>query len=427
MADSTTPTVAPISEAEHRERARSLLAALPADVRAVVLFDDQYVQYLTGFVFAMTERPIAAVILPDGQRILFVPRLETEHATETSTADRVVDYPEYPGRRHPMEHLIDLLESEGARHGAVYVDHDGYPPVMGYVPRPMSAETRPAGVETRFVSALLDRQMAIKSEHEIALIRESARWGARAHRLMQDATQPGRTEADVAGPASRQATGEMVAAMGPGYRGRNRWISGALTLYRGQIGPKSANPHALADDVRFAEGDVLVTGAGADVWGYLSELERTMFLGHVPDGARVWFDHMMALQDLAFDTIRAGTTASAVDVAVQGYVDAHGKFHAGQTSPNDTPVYAVTLDLTIGNDAGVLGRICTLIGEQKANISDLTFVDRKPDFYRLLIDVELRDAEHLHSVLSALDAEADVAAVERYRDPSRSGDKREEP
>jgi hypothetical protein len=29
-------------------------------------------------------------------------------------------------------------------------------------------------------------------------------------------------------------------------------------------------------------------------------------------------------------------------------------------------------------------------------------------------------------VLSALDAEADVAAVERYRDPSRSGDKREE-
>jgi guanosine-3',5'-bis(diphosphate) 3'-pyrophosphohydrolase len=56
----------------------------------------------------------------------------------------------------------------------------------------------------------------------------------------------------------------------------------------------------------------------------------------------------------------------------------------------------VTLDVTITNDAGVLGRICTLIGEQKANISDLHFMDRKPDFYRLLIDVDLRDAEHLH-------------------------------
>ena len=80
-------------------------------------------------------------------------------------------------------------------------------------------------------------------------------------------------------------------------------------------------------------------------------------------------------------------------------------------------VYDATLDITIGNDAGVLGRVCTLIGEQKANISDLTFVDRKPDYYRVLMDVQLRDAEHLHSVLSALEAEANVAEVSRHRNP----------
>ncbi|MDR9484860.1 MULTISPECIES: RelA/SpoT family protein [Sediminimonas] len=85
------------------------------------------------------------------------------------------------------------------------------------------------------------------------------------------------------------------------------------------------------------------------------------------------------------------------------------------------PIHTATLDITIGNDAGVLGRICTLIGEQKANISDLEFLDRKPDFYRVLVDVDLRDAEHLHSVISAIEAESDVAAVERYRDPSRVG------
>ncbi len=81
-------------------------------------------------------------------------------------------------------------------------------------------------------------------------------------------------------------------------------------------------------------------------------------------------------------------------------------------------IYAATLDLTIGNDAGVLGRICTLIGEQKANISNLVFVDRKPDFFRLHIDVDLRDAEHLHSLVTALEAESDVAAVSRLRDPA---------
>ncbi|MEO0864959.1 MAG: RelA/SpoT AH/RIS domain-containing protein, partial [Pseudomonadota bacterium] len=80
-------------------------------------------------------------------------------------------------------------------------------------------------------------------------------------------------------------------------------------------------------------------------------------------------------------------------------------------------VYGATLDVTIGNDAGVLGRICTLIGESAANISNLEFIDRKPDFYRLLIYVEFRDAQHLHSLMGALEAESDVAAIRRYRRP----------
>ena len=79
----------------------------------------------------------------------------------------------------------------------------------------------------------------------------------------------------------------------------------------------------------------------------------------------------------------------------------------------------VSLDLTIANDSGVLGRICTLIGEQGANISDLVFIDRKPDFYRLIVDVELRDIEHLHAVMLALEADSDVASISRHRDLER--------
>lgn len=81
--------------------------------------------------------------------------------------------------------------------------------------------------------------------------------------------------------------------------------------------------------------------------------------------------------------------------------------------------YGVTLELTIGNDAGVLGRICTLIGEKKANISDLEFMDRKPDYYRLRVNVELRDVEQLHSLMLTLEADSDVAAVDRFRETAR--------
>ena len=89
------------------------------------------------------------------------------------------------------------------------------------------------------------------------------------------------------------------------------------------------------------------------------------------------------------------------------------------TAGRHAAVHTVSLNMTISNDAGVLGRLCTLIGEQKANISDLHFVDRKPDYYRLIVEVDLRDVEHLHTVMTALEAESDVAQLERYRDLSR--------
>ncbi len=82
---------------------------------------------------------------------------------------------------------------------------------------------------------------------------------------------------------------------------------------------------------------------------------------------------------------------------------------------NHQAVYGTVIDLTISNGAGALGRICTLIGEASANISDLEFLERKPDFYRMLIYLDLRDVAHLHSLMLTLEAEDDVAEVTRFR------------
>lgn len=95
------------------------------------------------------------------------------------------------------------------------------------------------------------------------------------------------------------------------------------------------------------------------------------------------------------------------------WVDLH--WHSG----HHAPIHDVTFEMTIRNDAGVLGRICTIIGEQKANISDLNFSDRKPDFYKLTVDVELSDLQHVHRVMTALEAESDVAEICRLRDSGR--------
>ena len=97
------------------------------------------------------------------------------------------------------------------------------------------------------------------------------------------------------------------------------------------------------------------------------------------------------------------------EAATELWLDLH--WHSGKHGV----VYPVTLDMTIANDAGVLGRICTLIGEAQGNICDLEFVERNPDFYRLTMNVELRDIEHLHALTTVLGAEVQVASLKRLR------------
>ncbi len=312
------PPAPPISAAERAGRARRAFDRMPPGTTGLVLFDDQFIQYYADFVFHPTERPMALAISPEGERTLFVPELEREHALEVADVEGVEAYPEYPGETHPLELLTRWLRRAGLASGTIGVDHDGYPPVMGYAPRPLSSD-----LSVRPVSPQIDAQMAHKSPAEVALIRESARWGRRAHQLLQAYTAVGERESEVSKRATAEATAEMAAALGPDYRPRNRWIQGALALYRGQIGPNSALPHAVTLNAAFSRGDTLVTGAGADVWGYLSELERTMVLGEPGPEQRYFFGHMLALQDLAFETIRPGARASDVDRAARAYLERH--------------------------------------------------------------------------------------------------------
>ncbi|MEO1539916.1 MAG: bifunctional (p)ppGpp synthetase/guanosine-3',5'-bis(diphosphate) 3'-pyrophosphohydrolase [Pseudomonadota bacterium] len=81
--------------------------------------------------------------------------------------------------------------------------------------------------------------------------------------------------------------------------------------------------------------------------------------------------------------------------------------------------YTAHLLVTMANDAGVLGRICSLIGEHNANINNLTFADRKPDFYSIMIEIEVRDIQHLSRIATAIEADSAVTNVQRRRGASQ--------
>jgi Xaa-Pro dipeptidase len=320
-----------IATAEFASRRNALAAKLEErSLAGCVLFETHYVAYYTGFSFIPTERPVAFVLVRDGRGGMLVPRLELEHAQANTAVSEVAHYDEFPGERHPMIALVELLDTLGAN-GSLAADEDGYPWMFGYRGPSLSELTGEAPLR---IAGLVEDQMAVKSEGELALLRESCRWAQRAHALLQEYTRPGLTETEVERRASTEATDAMLAELGADYRGQSQWYSGVWAGYRGQIGRNAAIPHSLPGHIVFEAGDVLVTEATAPMWGYHSELERTMVLGPPSDDQKRMFDHMVALQDLAIDAIRPGVTCASVDEQVRAYYEQHDlwdnwRHHAG--------------------------------------------------------------------------------------------------
>ena len=95
--------------------------------------------------------------------------------------------------------------------------------------------------------------MRRKSESELALIRESGRWCARAHSLLQEYSRVGVTETEASLRAGHEATLELFAALGDeiGQMGSSDGVSAG---YRGQIGLRSSWAHAVAHNIEFQRG-----------------------------------------------------------------------------------------------------------------------------------------------------------------------------
>ncbi len=324
-----------ISDAEYKSRCDALLEHVQVNgLSGMVLFDRAYVLYYCGFAFIPTERPIAFVMSASGERAMFVPRLELEHAQANALIDRVDYYVEYPHTPHPtgvLKQLLDDMGIIGDADAKIGADDDGYPWIFGYRGPALSALT---GRQIVPVRSFVEDRLMVKSPAELRLIAESCVWGNLAHTLLQRYTQPGATETEVSQRASDEATRAMMDAIGPIYRAQSEYYDGATAGYRGQIGRNAAIPHALANNLTFREGDVLVTGAAAACWGYHSELERTMVISSPSPEARAMFGHMLALQETAFEAIKPGRTCAEVDRDVRAYYEAHDlmpywKHHVG--------------------------------------------------------------------------------------------------
>src|SRR5438132_3114945 len=303
-------TLPSIDQAEYQLRRESVAASMQASgLDALCVFYPARVASLPGCHHIPTERPLALVIASGGQSSLVVPAVEKEHAESSTSVDQVRIYFEYPGAEHPMETIAEMLVEMHARSQRTGADHDGYVPFWGYRGPRLSDLT---GVEPVDSELIIEALRRVKSPAELACIQLSCDWAVRGHHRMQAAIKAGKTEMEIYTPAANETLFEMVREM-PGWRPRGGDDTGFTAMFVG--GRSTAMPHGFVKGHGVQPGDVLVSGAGANIDGYRSELERTMIVGEPTDDQRPAFAALLALQAEAIEVMAPGVPAGEVELA----------------------------------------------------------------------------------------------------------------
>lgn len=304
-----------ISEGEYKrriERVRKILAKGKLD--ALYLTNATSMFYLTGYSFISTERPAALVIPLDGKITFLGPLLEKDHVPlETRIIEDVRTYLDYPGEKHPIKCFAEFLKEMGLARKRMGTDSKaGASGMWGYKGQPLTKELR----EAKFLDAgeLIPSMRLVKSEEEIALMRESAKWANLAQTLLQEYVADGSWDVEVALAATQEASAIMKKTLGPEYVPlRSTYPVNAG--FRGQIGEMSAIPHSTATPRTIRKGDVIIGEVTVDMGGYSCELERTMIFGKPTTKQRRYFNVMVEAMEAAFRTFKLGAKCSDIDKA----------------------------------------------------------------------------------------------------------------
>jgi Xaa-Pro aminopeptidase len=304
-----------ISNAEYERRiehVRKVLTKRKLD--ALYLTNGTSMFYLTGYSFISTERPAALVVPVDGKISFMGPLLEKDHVPlETRFIEDVRTYVDYPGEKHPIDHFAEFLKDMGLTKKRVGTDNkDGATGMWGYKGPSLTKKLR----EAEFVDAtdIVPEMRLAKSEEEIALMKESAKWANLATTLLQEYSEEGSWDVDVALAATHQTCTAMKKTLGVDYEPK-RSIIPVSAGFRGQIGEMSAIPHSIATTHMIKHGDIIIGEVGVDIGGYSCELERTMIVGEPTAKQKRYFNAMVKAQEAAFEAFKPSAKCSDVDKA----------------------------------------------------------------------------------------------------------------
>lgn len=165
-------------------------------------------------------------------------------------------------------------------------------------------------VELVPLGGALPRQRAVKDEGELALIRKAQSITDRAYQELLGFIRTGVTEKQVA-----RRLEELLTEFG---------ATGLAFDTIAVAGAHSSLPHGKPSDYVLADGDFLTLDFGAAYEGYLSDMTRTVAIGHATDEMRLVYDTVLQAQQAAIEMIAPGVSCREVDARARDVMAKNG-------------------------------------------------------------------------------------------------------
>jgi Xaa-Pro dipeptidase len=314
------------------EKVRNLMKKQKLDY--YVSFDPVNIYYLTNFANYVHERPFVLVIPKEGVMKFVVPLLEATHVRTRAKCDlELIEYFEFPAPEGEnwYDRYHTLIEKDAR---------------VGVEPA-MTLKVYDKTPGKKITTDIIDEVRLIKTDYEIGRTVHACSIISKGHEKLLEVCRPGvplfKVYSEVSNYMMTRILGDMP--------NLNPLVSKPQAY---ALPPSlSHDPHNMTN-IFFAmeKGGPHVSGVGGQIDGYGVELERSFFLGTVPEKARDPYDAMMESRSKAYELAKPGGNFSDIDAAVRkvlkerGYVDRilHRTGHGLGITGHEGPFLALGYD-----------------------------------------------------------------------------------
>jgi len=211
--------------------------------------------------------------------------------------------------RCPLEYLTyyEFPAPQGEGWRDIYPGAFPAHPVVG-IEGALPSAIREATHGKTIIDDLIDDVRLIKTDYEIARTVHACNILNEAHQKLLEVCRPGVLEVTIFSEVTTLMMGKIIADIPDANYIVTKPLAG--------VSPPSTShdPHfVLTPFIEMENGGPHVSGVGGQIDGYGVEIERSFFLGTVPDAARRPFEVMMEARERAFEISVPGSVLSDID------------------------------------------------------------------------------------------------------------------